>query len=270
MAIPYSNDFGTQVKTPLYSSLGQSSKDKRRARNWRYRNCSIRGLRNINKAKERHRAKFGSTLISQAAREYGKSTKGRIIRNEAKSTYRRTEHGRIKSNLWTSAHQKTEKGRSNTNKATSSYQKTKTGNKKNKTTSATYREKNNEKISASKKKSYYKGKSTYFSEKLDDFDFERHFDSKRREAAERIRCHFIDPKYRMKFSRNKDQIVASRKSIYLPPLPKLGQRKTSGRKNLFKTRKFIKSRSRLHFKLAGSIILKHNIYICFLPRCTMC
>ena len=44
-----------------------------------------------------------------------------------------------------------------------------------------------------------------------------------------------------------------------PPLPRLGKGKGKRRSSLFKTKKIMKSRSRLDFKLAASIILKHNM-----------
>ena len=308
---------------------------------------SVRGLQNINKAKEKYRANFKNTLISQANKDYQRTDrgrwstnnassayqrtdkgrmsynnassayqrtdkgrmsynnassayqrtdKGRMSYNNASSTYQRTDKGRMSYNNATSTHQRTErgtlstnrassayqrtdkgrmsynrassayqrtdKGRMSYNRASSAYQKTDKGRVKNKETSATHQKtgKGQEKACQYKSRSYKKSRShNYFKERLDDFDFERHFDAKRKRASERICCHLINPKWRMKFYQSKTEILDARKNIYLPPLPRLGKGKGKRRSSLFKTKKFMKSRSRLDFKLAASIILKHNM-----------
>ena len=271
---------------------------RRMARNRRYRN-SVKGLNAINRAKENYRAKFGSTLIKEANSAYKQTVEGSMKQREAENRYKKREKGRFRLKEALSRYQKGEKGRLKLREAMSRYQKNEKGRAALRRASLAYiksnqgrdavlayrcrgegrasnmktedtnrktdagREENKrtsskEQKSQFNKRAYRKSKSfQFFKGQMDEFDFERHFDDWRGKASERIRCHYTSLKSKVAFGRCKKQILAARKSIYLPPLPRQGNYKNKS--SLFRTRKFLKSRSRLHFKLAATMIIKKNM-----------
>ena len=267
------------------------AKFKRQQRNKRYRN-SLNGIKRINVAKERYRAKFGQTLIkrasqlyrstpigrercrsasysyqrrpkgrksySAAAYSYQRRPKGRKSYSAAAYSYQRRPKGRESYSAAAYSYQRRAEGRKSYSAAAYSYQRRPKGRKVYNKANAAYYSSHKDSISQTRKRAYKKNHSfRYYKDNLDDFDFERHFDARRRVASERIRCHFTHMRSRAAFARFKTEILAARKSIYLPPLPK--KRKGETKPIFSKSKKFFKSRSRLGFKLSAALILKNNM-----------
>ncbi|KAL5259663.1 hypothetical protein ACHWQZ_G009944 [Mnemiopsis leidyi] len=152
----------------------------------------------------------GGKRCRAAYNAYRATEDGRKRCRAAYNAYRATEDGRKRCRLASTTYQSTFKGRESLKKSYSAYRQTNKGKSINIKTSEKYYHNAKKKVSQSKRKTYKKSKAfQHFKKNEDGFEFERHFDEKRRKATDRIR-----------------------------------------------TKKFVKSRGRLEFKLAASMILK--------------
>ena len=219
----------------------------------------------LNKAKSKyHSTPSGRSVLNKAKSKYHSSPSGRPVLNKAKSKYHSTPSGRSVLNKAQIKYYTSPSGRSALNKAAKKYKSTPHVNARMKEELRIFKQKpesrqkrkeyedsKKEKLSQSRRTRYRR--SRLFEEFGEDFDDDIDYCLKRKQAMKQIRTHTTRNNKKLQFLLHKERIKGFRKSVFLPNLPYVSKRGT------FKSKSFMRSKSRLTWKNAVIRLMMENL-----------
>ena len=189
----------------------------------------------------------GKKAKAAAEAKYSAGLQGKEAHAAAFKKYSGSPHGKEAKAAAQTKYSGSPHGKSATNEATKTYREKPEFLLKKKQ----YENANKERLSQSRKQRYRKKHS--FAKSGDDSDDELEFNIKRKEAMEKIKKHVVQHGKKMKFLEGKKVILGFRKSVYLPKI------QSTSHSGMFKTKSFMKSKSKLQWKTAAIKIFKDNL-----------
>ncbi|XP_063688812.1 uncharacterized protein LOC134821914 [Bolinopsis microptera] len=207
-----------------------AGKSSRKEASSRYQS-SLAGKSSLKKAASRYQSSLaGKSSLKKAASRYESSLAGKSSRNEASSRY-----------------QSSLAGKSSLKEASSKYRSAPEFKKKRKD----YEDSEKEKMSQSRRTRYRRNR--LFEEFEEEFEDDIDYCLTRKDAMKQIRKHTTRNGKKLQFLLHKERIMGFRKSVFLPNISYIS------RKGTFRTKTFMRSKSKLMWKNAVNRVMIENL-----------
>ena len=257
-----SGSHGHDVLSEYLSSPGGKSSLKKAASRYQ---SSLAGKSSLKEAASRYQSSLaGKSSLKEAASRYESSLAGKSSRKEASSRYQSSLAGKSSLKKAASRYESSLAGKSSRKEASCRYESSFAGKSSRKEASSKYRsapefKEKRKDYEHSKKENFSQSRRTKYRRNRLFEEFEEEFEDDidycltRKEAMKQIRKHTTRNGKKLRFLLHKERIKGFRKSVFLPNISYIS------RKGTFRTKSFMRSKSKLMWKNAVNRVMTENL-----------
>ena len=257
-----SGSHGHDVLSEYLSSPGGKSSLKKAASRYQ---SSLAGKSSLKEAASRYQSSLaGKSSLKEAASRYESSLAGKSSRKEASSRYQSSLAGKSSLKKAASRYESSLAGKSSRKEASCRYESSFAGKSSRKEASSKYRsapefKEKRKDYEDSKKENFSQSRRTKYRRNRLFEEFEEEFEDDidycltRKEAMKQIRKHTTRNGKKLRFLLHKERIKGFRKSVFLPNISYIS------RKGTFRTKSFMRSKSKLMWKNAVNRVMTENL-----------